>query len=140
MTTPLWIGACATALGVTIATFAAWLAARQLRRERAGRQVTARVVDVVLRRSVGKGKTSTYHYPVFEFVADDGKSFRRQSAFGDGKPTYKMGDEVAIWYDPADPQRADIRGEGRMFFAALALMGLLFAAGGVVVLVISRFG
>jgi len=35
---------------------------------------------------------------------------------------------VVVLYDPADPQRAEIEGEGRVVTMALALLGLILAA------------
>ena len=45
-------------------------------------------------------------------------------------PTYKIGDEVDMWYDPDHPERCGIRGESTSFTIACALAGLLFFAVG----------
>ena len=111
------------ALIVVLATLS-WLHRR--RQERTNQQVRARVVEIVVKRNVGKGSTGNMHYPVFEFVAADGRSVRHQSSFGNGTPTHSVGDEIVVWHDPADPERCDIVGEGRGFELLLALMGLIF--------------
>jgi hypothetical protein len=113
-------------LGAVIVVLATWSGLHRRRQERTGQKVRARVVEIVVKPHVGKGSTGNAHYPVFEFVAADGRSVRRQSSFGNGTPTHTVGDEIVVWHDPADPERCDIVGEGRGFELLLALMGLIF--------------
>jgi hypothetical protein len=45
---------------------------------------------------------------------------------------------VVVWHDPADPQRSDIVGESRGMAPLMVLLGLIFAAAGIGVVVLSR--
>jgi hypothetical protein len=121
-------------LGGTIVMFATWEGLRRRRQERTGQQVRATVVEMIVKHRVGRG-SSDMHFPVFEFVAADGRSVRRQSTFGNGTPTHSVGDEIVVWHDPADPGQCDIVGEGRGFALFLALLGFIFLAVGASILV-----
>ena len=112
-------------LGGTIVMLATWLGLSRRRQERTGRQVRAQVVEIVVERLLNRGGSGDMYYPVFEFVAPDGRSVRHRSTFGNGTPTHSVGDEVVVWHDPADPERCDIVGEGRGFAPLIALVGLI---------------
>ena len=122
-------------LGGMIVMFATWEGLRRRRRERTGQQVRAKVVEIIVERILGRGGSGDMHFPVFEFVAADGRSVRRQSTFGNGTPEHCVGDEIVVWYDPADPEQCDIVGEGRGFALVLGLLGFIFLAVGASILV-----
>jgi hypothetical protein len=136
MTTGGWIGVVAAVLGGALAAFGAAIGFHQRRLERRGRQVPGTIVDVVLTRRVND-KTQLYR-PVFEFTAVDGTRVRRQSNVASSPPTHAIGDAVVVWHDPADPQRSDIVGESRGMAPLMVLLGLIFAAAGIGVVVLSR--
>jgi len=121
-------------LGGTIMMFATWEGLRRRRQERRGQQVRAKIVEIIVKTSLGRGGSGYQHFPVFEFVAADGRSVRRQSSFGNGTPTYSVGDEIVVWHDPADPEQCDIVGEGRVFALLLALLGFIFLGAGASIL------
>ena len=121
-------------LGGMIVMFATWEGLRRRQRERTGQQVRAKVVEIIVKRVLGRGGSGYIHFPVFEFVAADGRSVRRQSTFGNGTPVHSVGDEIVVWYDPADPDQCDIVGEGRGFALVLALLGFIFLAVGASIL------
>ena len=93
------------------------------------------MVEIIVERILNRGGSGDMHFPVFEFVAADGRSVRRQSTFGNGTPVHSVGDEIVVWYDPVDPEQCDIVGEGRGFALVLALLGLIFLAVGASIVV-----
>lgn len=47
----------------------------------------------------------TYH-PVIRFTTGDGRLVELRSGFGGTTHTYRLGEQVPVLYDPADPSRA----------------------------------
>jgi hypothetical protein len=128
-----WIGGAVVGFGGLLLLLSAVTAVQQKRLEQRGRRIRGRVVDVF----VTKERRGSMHRPIFEFTAADGRVVRRQSAFGSGTPTHRAGDEVDLWYDPANPEKADIMGEGRWFSILVAIIGGVFAGVGALILWVS---
>ncbi len=133
MTPGAWVGLVVGVLGALIAAFGLAVGISERRAERKGRQVRGTVVAVEV-----SGVRSKHHYPVFEFVTEDGRRVRKRSSNGSGKPTHAVGDEVVVWHDAADPERSDIVGEGRIFAILATGFGLIFTAIGGAILAVSR--
>jgi hypothetical protein len=138
MTTAAWMGAATAAIGALLTFAVVAIALRQRHRERTGLHATGTVVDMVVIESTGKRRSSRYHFPVFEFVTETGRTLRHQSSAGSDPPTHQIGDQIDIWYHPNDPQQCDIRGESRALLIAFAAVGLLFLAVGIGVVVMAR--
>ena len=66
-------------------------------------RITATVVDIHWVTTTENGKTVTYGYPIYEWLDPGGSGvvFRRMSR-GGGSSTPRVGDRVAIIYDPTD--------------------------------------
>ncbi|KFI92383.1 hypothetical protein BISA_0783 [Bifidobacterium saguini DSM 23967] len=56
--------------------------------------------------------------PVFRYIVD-GQSYEQKSSIASSPPRYKIGQAVAILYDPADPSRYVVKGDN----SALVLYG-----------------
>lgn len=130
----MWIGTVCAGLGLLIAAVGIWVGLDERRSQREGRRARGRVTEVAVHVSSRR----TMHTPVFEFVADDGRSVRKRSTVSSSPATHKVGDEVDVWYDPADPDRADIVGEGRSFSLLTAGIGAIFTAIGLGIVFLSR--
>lgn len=68
-----------------------------------------------------KSKNSTSYYSLVEFTTKTGEKIRFSSSISTNPPTYDVGENVEVLYDPLDPKRADING-----FFSLYLMPLIF--------------
>ena len=134
MSAGVWIGSVVAVLGVLISVVGIWIGFDDRRSERAGRRARARVTEVERYLSSRR----TMHRPVFEFVAEDGRRVRKRSSNASSSPTHAVGDEVDVWYDPADPERSDIVGEGKYFSMLMTGIGAIFAVIGLVIVFISR--
>lgn len=73
------------------------------------------VVDVVMRREYVNEEdrvVNEYYYPVVEFTASDGRRRSVQMSEGSWPPSYEVGDEVTVRYDPDHPLDARIASAG----------------------------
>jgi hypothetical protein len=71
-----------------------------------------RVVDVKMERSYVNEEdrvVEEYYYPVVQFVASDGRSRTVQLSEGSSPPSYDVGDDVTILYEPENPNDARIQ-------------------------------
>jgi len=50
-----------------------------------------------------------YYYPVVEFMASDGRRRNIQMSEGSSPPSYEVGDEVVVLYEPDHPIEARIK-------------------------------
>lgn len=78
------------------------------------------VVDLLRSRS----GDSTVYRPVLTFTTERGETIRFVSSSGSRPPGYSKGEEVAIWYRPAEPQNASVDGFFSLWGGALILGGL----------------
>jgi len=90
-----------------------------------GREESApgRVVEMIERREYVNEQdrvVEEYYYPVVEFVASDGKRRSVQMNEGSSSPSYEIGDEVVVLYEPDHPLDARIKS-----FGSSALMWIL---------------
>ncbi len=130
----MWIGSVVAVLGILIASVGIWIGLDDRRSERKGRRARGRITEIETYISSRR----TMHRPFFEFVAEDGRSVRKRSSNASSSPTHAVGDEVDVWYDPADPDRSDIVGEGRFFSMLMTAIGGIFTVIGLAIVFISR--
>jgi len=133
MTPPEWIGIGTAVAGAGLAAFGAAEGMSRRRRETEGRQVPATVVEFAQVRMLRD--PNTLLAPVFEFVSEDGRKVRKQSRNASAPPAHAIGDTVMVWYDPAQPEQADIVGEAGAWVLGSICLGLLFVAVGIAVFV-----
>jgi hypothetical protein len=67
-------------------------------------------------------------FPVVEFKASSGEVVRFRSSHGKQPPAHKVGDAVALYYDAADPRKAELAGEGSFVVAVFFVLGGIFLA------------
>ena len=82
-----------------------------------------RVVDMIQRREYVNEQdriVEEYYYPVVEYVSFDGKSHRVQMNEGSSSPSFEIGDEVVVLYQPEHPLDARLKS-----FGSSALMWIL---------------
>lgn len=148
-------GAVIAILGSLIAAVGAAVALRDARARRAGLRATGIVVANVYGRGhalagqplataePGADGPLQFHareigYPKVEFATAAGEKVAFTSSSGSRPPSHAVGDAVAVHYDPADPRRAEIVGEGTTLNVFLVLFGLGLAAIGIAIRVFSR--
>lgn len=90
-----------------------------------GREVSApgRVTDMVKKRIYENQQDRVvrdYYFPVVQYVSADGKKHEVQLTEGSDTPSYEVGDEVTVLYDPDHPLDARIKS-----FGSSALMWIL---------------
>jgi hypothetical protein len=90
-----------------------------------GRESSApgRVIDMVKQREYVNQQdriVRDYYFPVIEYVSSDGKTHTVQLTEGSQTPSYEIGDDVTVLYDPDHPLDARIQS-----FGSSALMWIL---------------
>ena len=74
-----------------------------------------RVVEIVSRREYVNEQDriiEEYYYPVVEYTSKDGKYHKVQLKEGSSSPSYEVGDEVVVLYEPDHPLDARIKSVG----------------------------
>ena len=127
------------ALGVLAS--AAVMALKQARRFEHCVAATGTVVDLV-KRFFTPGSGGVY-CPVVEFTTAEGQAVRFESANGTMPASHQLGQPIAVRYDPADPQRAEVDSTSARWLvpgiiigigAVFLLMGVFFVAIGLLLL------
>ena len=96
-------------LMLLIATISSVSNIRKINREESA---PGRVTDVKMERSYVNEEdrvVEEYYYPVVEFVASDGRRRNIQMSEGSTPPSYEVGDEVVVLYEPDHPIEARIK-------------------------------
>jgi hypothetical protein len=137
----LLVGVLFVLIGVAVLIAGAVAAVKQSRQSASGMAATGTVVDLV-KRVFNPGSGGVY-CPVVEFTTATGQVVRFESEFGTMPATHQVGQSIAVRYEPADPQKADVDsatsrwlvpgcmiGMGVMFLG----MGLVFVVIGILVL------
>jgi hypothetical protein len=77
--------------------------------------------------------------PTFEFRTGTGELQRAESLMGSGLQRFRVGQVVAVWYDPSAPQRAEVASFAVLWGLALLRAGFggLFLLMGIVAVVVS---
>ena len=90
-------------------------------------ETTTGIVVEMEESSTQEGGCCVYS-PVIEFVAG-GQTFSFEGGNASSPPAYKVGEEVSILYDPADPNTAQInKWTERWLFPIIIIPAMLFAA------------
>lgn len=84
--------------------FAVWNVENTLELKRYGVETNAEIVDFV----VSRDSDSTTYKAVYEFVAQNGQTVRKNDSFGSSHPTLSTGDIVKVLYNPYDVNKAMI--------------------------------
>ncbi len=105
----LWIFGGLAGLMLLTALLSAGSAIAQISRERSA---SGLVIKMVIRPVYDPNDhdrlLNEFHYPVVRFSADDGKRRDVQLAEGSDPPSFAVGDEVTVRYDPQKPLEARI--------------------------------
>ena len=95
-------------------------------------ETTARIKEMKEKQSGKSGKPgSVRYYPVFEYRAN-GQFLRVESKVGSDKPSWKVGDEVKIFYNPDSKRDYYIPGN-----TTALIIGSVFTILGIVVVIIT---
>ncbi|MBZ4033667.1 DUF3592 domain-containing protein [Flavobacterium sp. 17A] len=79
--------------------------------------VQGTVVEMIPKRS----KESTTYSPVVSFKTKTGQTITYTSSTSSNPPSYNVGESVTIFYDPADPNDAEINGFFSLWLGVLIL-------------------
>ena len=102
---------------------------------------TGNVIDMIERREYVNEQDRVvreYYYPVIEYISNDGKSHTVQLTEGSQTPSYEIGDEVTVLYDPEHPldARIDSFGRSALMWVLPGITGVLGSAFLMAVLVV----
>ena len=102
---------------------------------------TGNVIDMIERREYVNEQDRVvreYYYPVIEYISNDGKSHTVQLTEGSQTPSYDIGDEVTVLYDPEHPldARIDSFGSSALMWVLPGITGVLGSAFLMAVLVV----
>lgn len=102
---------------------------------------TGNVIDMIERREYVNEQDRVvreYYYPVIEYISNDGKSHTVQLTEGSQTPSYEIGDEVTVLYDPEHPldARIDSFGSSALMWVLPGITGVLGSAFLMAVLVV----
>jgi len=117
------------AIGTYCAVYGVWAAFLALRFVFRANSTPGTVVGY---QTEGEKMEGEYYSPVMEFTDQDGCHHRVTSRSGNGAKLYKVGSCVTVLYDPAIPDRAEIRAFRTLWFLPLVLLvfaGIFLAAG-----------
>jgi len=113
-----------------------WLRSKRLTDQ--GRTTTAIVKGNVTavsmnssNHSYGYGASGRFFKPVFEWAVNS-KTYKKVHNAGQNPPKYHEGQEVTIYYDPANPAEMTLEGSQK----ATKILMLSFGAGGILFLLI----
>ncbi|MCR4031309.1 MULTISPECIES: DUF3592 domain-containing protein [Flavobacterium] len=93
--------------------------------------VQGTVTELIPKRS----KESTTYSPVFSFTTKTGQTIMHHSSVSSSPPSYDVGEKVEVFYDPENPNKAEIKG-----FVSLWLGVLILGVVGTVFFLIGSLG
>ena len=96
--------ACLVSIGCLVAGIRALV---MQRRQREGSTSTTGVVVALQKRNFDPGSGDVY-CPTVEFTTASGKTVQFDSAFGTMPASHKVGQTVKVFYDPENPESAEI--------------------------------
>ena len=131
----LLVGLLFVLIGVAVLIGGIVAAVKQARKSARGVAATGTVVDLA-RRVFNPGSAGVY-CPVIDFTTVTGQPVRFESQFGKMPASHRVGQTVAVRYDPADPQKAEVDSATANWFVpgCTIAMGLGFLVMGVVFVV-----
>jgi len=124
----LWVFGGVAALMLLIAVVSGGSAFSKLSREESTSGI---VVEMVVRPVYDQNDRdrliNEFHYPVVRFAARDGRVREVQMAEGSDPPSYEVGDEVTVRYDPEKPleARIDSFGSNALLWILPGITGIL---------------
>lgn len=123
-------------IGVAVLIAGVMAAFKQSRKSASGTKATGTVVNLVS-RVFNPGSAGVY-CPVVEFTSATGQPVQFESQFGTMPASHHVGQSVAVRYDAADPQKAEVDSATANWFVpgCTIAMGLGFLAMALVFLVI----
>lgn len=123
-------------IGIAVLISGAVAAVKQSRKAARGVAATGTVVDLV-KRVFSAGSSGVY-CPVVDFTTAAGQLIRFESQFGTMPATHRVGQSIAVRYDPANPQKAEVDSATANWFVpgCTIAMGLLFLVMGLIFVVI----
>lgn len=132
----LLVGVLFVLIGVAVLIGGVVAAIKQARKAGRGLKATGSVVDLV-HRVFNPGSAGVY-CPVVEFITATGQRVRFESQFGTMPASHRPGQQIAVRYDAADPQKAEVDSATANWFVpgCTIAMGLGFLVMGLVFLVI----
>jgi hypothetical protein len=119
----LYIGLCSGLAAFGLLVGAAWAYFSQQRKMQSRVQTNGTVVELAER----PGNRSTIFCPAVEFSIPSGEKIRFTSEFGSRPASHPVGQIVAVRYDPADPQNAEVESDMTTWLGPLVFgfMGLI---------------
>jgi hypothetical protein len=117
---PKWLGRAFLGVGAILIVVSLGSAGLTLRFVHRSARATGNVVGM---EESDSGDGRTFH-PVVRFAPASGFPREFRSSFGANPPSYRVGDEVRVLYDPADPGRASIDSFLSLWFVPL-LTGIM---------------
>ena len=132
----LLIGILFVLIGTAVLIGGVVTAIKQSRNAARGTAATGTVVDLV-KRVFNPGSAGVY-CPVVQFTTALGQLIRFESDFGTMPASHRVGQSIAVRYDPADPQKAEVDSATSRWLVPGCMigMGIIFLAMGVVFLAI----
>lgn len=132
----LLVGVLFGLIGLAVLISGIVAAVKQSRKSARGVKATGTVVNLVS-RVFNPGSAGVY-CPVVDFTSATGQPVRFESQFGTMPASHRVGQTIAVRYDPADPQKADVDSVTANWFVpgCTIAMGLGFVVMGLVFLVI----
>src|SRR4051794_40986733 len=85
-------------------------------------QVGNGIVTALQQSTSSKG--SVTYYPVVVYRTSNGKEMEFSSSFSSNPPSYEIGEKVEVYYEPNQPQSAEIKGFFTQWFVVLITGGL----------------
>ena len=127
----LLVGVLFVLIGLAVLIGGVVTAIKQSRQSAGHTAATGKVVDLV-KRVFNAGSAGVY-CPVVEFTTDSGEAVRFESDFGTMPASHQVGQSVAVRYDTADPQKAEVDSATSRWLVpgCMILMGLGFLGMGV---------
>jgi hypothetical protein len=126
------LGIVFTSVGLLCLLFTVILFRRSVVRLRDWESTVGRIVGHEERRPEGK----LYFHPQTEFTARNGRSMVFTASAGSRRRAYRVGAEVRVLVDPANPERADLQSFTTLWLLPLLLtvFALAFMGAGVYLL------
>lgn len=129
------------ALMLLIAAISSFSAVSKISKEESA---SGRVVDMVEKTQYVNQQdriTDKYYYPVIEYTSFDGRSHSVQLREGSDRPSFEIGDEVTVKYDPEHPldARVDSAGSSMLMWILPGITGTLGVCFLIAVLAVRKF-
>ena len=132
----LLFGLCSGLAAFGLLGSAAWAYFSQQRKMQSRVATTGTVVELT-QQNTTRGYILC---PVVEFTMPSGERIRFTSEFGSRPASHTIGQSVAVRYDPADPQKAEVESAMSLWLAPLIMVFMGVIAGCLSVLFLGFYG